>query len=111
MARPIGSLLSPRPPRLASGFLLALAGAAVAVTSAVSFADVVITTQAATQAATQATTQAASVVSSAVKGTADTGDTAWMLTSSALVMLMVPGLALFYAGMVRRKNVLGSASI
>ena len=36
------------------------------------------------------------------------GDTAWMLTSSALVMLMVPGLALFYAGMVRRKNVLGT---
>src|ERR1041385_5275826 len=38
----------------------------------------------------------------------DTGDTAWMLTSSALVMLMMPGLALFYAGMVRRKNVLGT---
>jgi ammonium transporter, Amt family len=38
----------------------------------------------------------------------DTGATAWMLMSSALVMLMVPGLALFYAGMVRRKNVLGT---
>ncbi len=38
----------------------------------------------------------------------DTGATAWMLISSALVMLMVPGLALFYAGMVRRKNVLGT---
>ncbi len=36
------------------------------------------------------------------------GDTAWMLTSSALVMLMVPGLALFYCGMVRRKNVLAT---
>ena len=36
------------------------------------------------------------------------GDTAWLLTSSALVMLMVPGLALFYAGMVRRKNVLAT---
>ncbi|MFA6244152.1 MAG: hypothetical protein WC655_24635, partial [Candidatus Hydrogenedentales bacterium] len=36
----------------------------------------------------------------------DSGSTAWMLTSSALVLLMVPGLALFYAGMVRRKNVL-----
>ena len=36
------------------------------------------------------------------------GDTAWMLTSSALVMLMVPGLALFYGGMVRRKNVLAT---
>jgi ammonium transporter len=36
------------------------------------------------------------------------GDTAWMLISSALVMLMIPGLALFYAGMVRRKNVLAT---
>ena len=38
----------------------------------------------------------------------DTGDTAWILVSTALVMLMTPGLALFYAGMVRRKNVLGT---
>src|SRR5882724_1641046 len=36
----------------------------------------------------------------------DTGDTAWLLTSSAFVMLMTPGLALFYGGMVRSKNVL-----
>ena len=36
----------------------------------------------------------------------DTGDTAWMLISTALVFLMTPGLALFYAGMVRSKNVL-----
>lgn len=34
----------------------------------------------------------------------DTGDTAWMLVSSALVLLMTPGLAFFYAGMVRSKN-------
>jgi Amt family ammonium transporter len=39
----------------------------------------------------------------------DTGATAWMLTSTALVLLMtVPGLALFYGGMVRKKNVLGT---
>ena len=38
----------------------------------------------------------------------DTGDTAWILVSAALVMLMTPGLALFYGGMVRRKNVLGT---
>ncbi len=39
----------------------------------------------------------------------DTGDTAWMLTSTALVMMMtIPGLALFYAGMVRKKNVLAT---
>ena len=36
------------------------------------------------------------------------GHNAWMLTSSALVMLMVPGLALFYGGMVQRKNVLAT---
>jgi Amt family ammonium transporter len=36
------------------------------------------------------------------------GDTAWVLISSALVMLMTPGLAFFYCGMVRRKNVLGT---
>lgn len=36
----------------------------------------------------------------------NTGDTAWVLASSALVMLMTPGLAFFYGGMVRRKNVL-----
>ncbi len=38
----------------------------------------------------------------------DPGDTSWLLISSALVMLMTPGLALFYGGMVRRKNVLGT---
>ncbi|MCW5745311.1 MAG: ammonium transporter [Alphaproteobacteria bacterium] len=40
----------------------------------------------------------------------DTGDTAWMLTSTALVLMMtIPGLAMFYAGMVRKKNVLATA--
>ena len=39
----------------------------------------------------------------------DSGDTAWMLTSSLLVLMMtIPGLALFYAGMVRKKNVLAT---
>jgi ammonium transporter, Amt family len=39
----------------------------------------------------------------------DSGDTAWMLVSTALVLMMtVPGLALFYAGMVRKKNVLAT---
>ena len=40
------------------------------------------------------------------KAKIDTGDTAWMLTSAALVMLMTPGLAFFYGGLVRRKNYL-----
>ncbi|MDR3448683.1 MAG: ammonium transporter [Alphaproteobacteria bacterium] len=40
----------------------------------------------------------------------DSGDTAWMLTSTALVLLMtIPGLALFYCGLVRKKNVLATA--
>jgi ammonium transporter, Amt family len=38
----------------------------------------------------------------------DTGTTAWMLISTALVLLMVPGLAMFYGGLVRTKNVLGT---
>src|SRR5215469_15757483 len=39
----------------------------------------------------------------------DSGDTSWMLASTALVLMMtVPGLALFYAGMVRKKNVLAT---
>ncbi|HXW68687.1 MAG TPA: ammonium transporter [Dissulfurispiraceae bacterium] len=41
-------------------------------------------------------------------GKIDTGDTAFLLLSAALVMLMTPGLALFYGGMVRKKNVLGT---
>jgi Amt family ammonium transporter len=45
----------------------------------------------------------------AVENTAiDTGTTAWMLTATALVLLMVPGLAMFYGGLVRTKNVLGT---
>jgi Amt family ammonium transporter len=41
----------------------------------------------------------------------DSGDTAWMLTSTALVLLMtIPGLALFYGGMVRKKNVIATVA-
>jgi ammonium transporter, Amt family len=43
-----------------------------------------------------------------VQGKIDSGDTAFILLSAALVMLMTPGLALFYGGMVRGKNVLGT---
>jgi Amt family ammonium transporter len=52
---------------------------------------------------------AASGAAFAQDATIDTGDTAWMLTSTAIVLLMtVPGLALFYAGMVRKKTVLAT---
>ena len=45
----------------------------------------------------------------AVKNAQSAGDNAWMLVSAALVLMMTgPGLALFYGGLVRRKNVLGT---
>ncbi len=47
-------------------------------------------------------------VAFAADGGISAGDTAWMLVSTALVMLMTPGLAFFYGGMVRSKNVLGT---
>jgi ammonium transporter, Amt family len=57
--------------------------------------------------AQEAAPEAAEAVAAAVP-TLDSGNTAWMLTSTALVLLMtIPGLALFYGGMVRKKNVLG----
>ena len=46
-----------------------------------------------------------------MNATLNTGDTAWMLTSTALVLLMtIPGLALFYGGMVRKKNVVSTVT-
>jgi Amt family ammonium transporter len=60
----------------------------------------------------QATPGAAAVppaAAAAVANKIDSGDTAWMLTSTALVLMMtIPGLALFYAGMVRKKNILAT---
>ena len=47
-------------------------------------------------------------VAAADGGEINSGDTAWMLASTALVMIMLPGLALFYGGLVRRKNVLST---
>jgi Amt family ammonium transporter len=44
----------------------------------------------------------------AAKPAIDTGDTAWLLTASALVLLMTPGLAFFYGGLVRHKNALAT---
>jgi Amt family ammonium transporter len=60
-------------------------------------------------AATPAPAPAAAPAGPAKPPAYDHGDTAWMLTSTALVLMMtVPGLALFYAGMVRRKNILAT---
>jgi len=53
--------------------------------------------------------EAAEAAAEPAKPALDTGDTAWMLTSTALVLMMtIPGLALFYGGMVRKKNVLAT---
>jgi len=53
--------------------------------------------------------EAAAPAAAAAPVVLDTGATAWMLTSTALVLMMtIPGLALFYAGMVRKKNLLGT---
>src|SRR4051795_8207064 len=50
-----------------------------------------------------------SALEAAAKSAQSAGDNAWMLTSAALVLLMTgPGLALFYGGLVRRKNVLST---
>ncbi len=44
----------------------------------------------------------------ALAGRIDTGDTAWMLVATALVLMMTPALGLFYAGLVRAKNTLNT---
>ena len=53
-------------------------------------------------------TDSALAQTAAAKPVIDTGDTAWMLVSSALVLLMTPGLAFFYGGLVRSRNVLNT---
>lgn len=65
-------------------------------------------TTAASMAAPAPATAPAVAAEPAAAPTVDTGDTAWLLISTALVLLMtLPGLAFFYGGLVRRKNVLG----
>ena len=67
------------------------------------------TTAAAPAAAPAAATPAPAPTAAPAPPKIDTGDTAWMLTSSVLVLMMtIPGLALFYAGMVRKKNILAT---
>src|ERR1039457_3748943 len=76
----------------------ALADEAPAVPAAAASADATAAPAAAPAAPTEPTVMKFTDINS--------GDTAWMLTSSALVLMMtIPGLALFYGGMVRKKNV------
>jgi Amt family ammonium transporter len=66
-------------------------------------------TQAATQAQIAALQQAVKANQAAAASAQSAGDNAWMLVSAALVLLMTgPGLALFYGGLVRKKNILGT---
>lgn len=74
-------------------------------------ARTVTKTLAAALAATVCSIAAAFAQEAAAAPKLDTGDTAWMLTSTALVLMMtIPGLALFYGGMVRKKNVLATVA-
>ena len=62
-------------------------------------------------AAAATTPPAAAAPAAPAKFKLDSGDTAWMLTSTALVLMMtIPGLALFYGGMVRKKNVIATVA-
>jgi Amt family ammonium transporter len=73
------------------------------------FADEAASATAATAPAAEAPAAAAPAAPAAEAPKLDTGATAWMLSSTALVLLMtIPGLALLYGGMVRKKNVLGT---
>ncbi len=83
MQMPYRKKISPRPRPPAA--LLGVIGAAIALIPADAFAQAAATAK------------------------LDTGDTAWMLTSTALVLMMtIPGVALLYAGMVRKKNILAT---
>ncbi|ESK55894.1 ammonium transporter [Acinetobacter tjernbergiae] len=74
---------------------------------AVAVSDTVVASTVAVVAETPAPAEAAPAPATEAK--VDTGDTAWILVSTALVLLMtIPGLALFYGGMVRKKNVLST---
>jgi len=83
------------------------------VSSGALIADDAVVADTTAVAASTDTTAAVPVVEAPAETTVpapkiDTGDTAFILVCSALVMVMTPGLALFYGGMVRRKNVLGT---
>jgi Amt family ammonium transporter len=102
--------------------LLALSFAGALLASPLSMADEASAPVATvTSTVTESTSAVASAPAATAEATApaaaapapapkiDKGDTAWMLTSTALVLFMtIPGLALFYGGMVRKKNVLGT---
>jgi Amt family ammonium transporter len=89
------------------GMGLALGGFAVAQTAAPAATETPAVTAPAAEAAPAAAVAAAAPAAAEVKPTVDKGDVAWMMVSTILVVMMViPGLALFYGGLVRSKNML-----
>jgi ammonium transporter, Amt family len=92
--------------------ILSVPGLAFAVAPELGSAAAAPATQSQIDALQQAVTaaqQASSKAQAAAASAQYAGDNAWMLTSAALVLLMTgPGLALFYGGLVRRKNILGT---
>jgi ammonium transporter, Amt family len=84
-------------------------GIAAVLMPAIAFADVA--PEAAPLDPAAAAPAVATLPAHAVALALNSGDTAWMLTSTALVLMMtIPGLALFYSGMVRKKNILATAA-
>jgi ammonium transporter, Amt family len=106
----LGSVMLAMAPAHAEDVVIAT-GAPVAATDALAPVNArtttVVTTTTTTTTTAEPVTAVAAPATSAPK--IDSGNTAWMLASTALVLLMtIPGLALFYGGMVRKKNVLAT---
>lgn len=93
--------------KLKSRYLLGASVAGLACWSA--FADTVVNPADIPVEAPAAAAAVAAPAAAAAVSAISSGDTAWMLVSTALVMLMTPGLAFFYAGMVRSKNAVSTA--
>jgi Amt family ammonium transporter len=91
---------------LTLGLGLLMGGSAWAQTTPTPDSTAIAATASANTAAMPAASTAAAAPSAAPAPTVNKGDTAWMMVSTMLVMLMVPGLALFYGGLVRSKNLL-----
>ena len=87
--------------------ILALGVAALGFGGSVFAADAAASAPAATAAATEAASAPAAAASAAAAPTPNKGDVAWMIVATAFVIMMaIPGLALFYGGLVRSKNML-----
>jgi len=100
------------------GWLLKAAGGSLALAAGIAFTGLMTSTgYGDTAATTQAITDAAKTTAEAITAAApaapaasavNTGSTTWLMISAALVLFMVPGLAFFYGGMVRAKNVVNT---